>query len=291
MSGRLGAGALPTMLSFVKFQHTLFALPFAFLGVLLAADGWPDAMVLLWVLLAMVGARTSAMGLNRIIDREIDRRNPRTADRELPAGRLPLSGAWAVTLAGTLAFTVAGLNLNTLTATLLPVAMVFFVVYPYLKRFTWLCHTWLGVTVGAAGAGGYIAVAGAFTSETWLLWVAAAAWIAGFDVVYAMLDVAFDQAHGVHSVPADLGRSAAHTFTVAMYAIAVAAWTALAFINTALGLMFLTAVVAVVAPLLGWQVRLLLKFGPGHALAAFNLNLWIGSLLLAAALVDTFWLR
>jgi 4-hydroxybenzoate polyprenyltransferase len=279
------------MLSFVKFQHTLFALPFAFLGVLLAAGGWPGATVILWVLLAMVGARTSAMGLNRIIDREIDRRNPRTADRELPSGRLPLAGAWAVTLAGTLAFTVAGLNLNALTATLLPVAMAFFVVYPYLKRFTWLCHIWLGVTVGAAGAGGYIAVAGAFTSEAWLLWLAAAAWIAGFDVVYAMLDVAFDQAHGVHSVPADLGHNAAHVFTVGMYILAISAWTALALMNEALGVTFLTAVIAVVAPLLAWQVRLLLQHGPGRALAAFNLNLWIGSLLLAAALVDTFWLR
>ena len=291
MTGGTAQATLPTMLSFVKFQHTLFALPFAFLGVFLAADGWPGWLTVALVLLAMVGARTSAMGLNRIIDREIDRRNPRTADRELPSGRLSLAGAWGVTLAGAAAFVLAGVNLNPLTTALLPVAMLFFVVYPYLKRFTWLCHVWLGITVGAAGAGGYIAVSGAFTLEAWLLWAAAAAWIAGFDVVYAMLDEAFDRQHGVHSIPADLGRNAAIAVTTGMYITAVASWVGLGVAAAPLGAAFLVAVLAVVAPLLAWQLRLLVRDGAGRALGAFNLNLWIGSLLLVASLLDIVWLR
>lgn len=289
--GTAAQATLPTMLQFVKFQHTLFALPFAFLGTFLAAGRWPGLLTVALVLLAMVGARTSAMGLNRIIDREIDRRNPRTADRELPSGRLSLTGAWGVTLVGTAAFIVAGVNLNALTAMLLPVAMVFFVVYPYLKRFTWLCHAWLGITVGAAGAGGYIAVSGVMDLEAWLLWAAAAAWIAGFDVVYAMLDVAFDRQHGVHSVPADLGGRTAIAVTGGMYFMAVASWITLSIVAAPLGFAFRAGVLLVVAPLLTWQLQLLIRQGPGRALGAFNLNLWIGSLLLLAGLLDMFWLR
>ena len=149
-------------LSFVKIEHTLFALPFAYSGMLLAADGWPGWRVFLLVTLAMVGARTAAMAANRVIDARIDALNPRTAGREIPSGRLTGRDGVVVALLGLAALLLAGALLNPLTLALLPVAVAFLVVYPYTKRFTWACHLWLGVTIGAAAAGGFIAVTGAF---------------------------------------------------------------------------------------------------------------------------------
>jgi 4-hydroxybenzoate polyprenyltransferase len=185
--------------SLVKLEHTVFALPFAYVGMLLALGEVPSARDWLWVTVAMVGARTLAMGLNRLIDAELDARNPRTASRELPTGTL--SGAQVVVLCA-LAFAVflfAVFQLDPLVRWLWPVPVVLFVVYPYLKRLTWLCHEWLGVSLGLAPVGAWAAVTGELPWQAWALGGAVALWVAGFDLFYSLFDLDHDRAEGLHS--------------------------------------------------------------------------------------------
>jgi len=196
-------------LELIRFEHTLFALPFAYVGVMLGADGRFDADVWFWVTVAMVGARTAAMALNRLIDWQIDALNPRTAGRHLPRG---LVKPWETLLLAIVGFGLlawAALNLNPLTARLLPVAVFFLATYSYTKRFTWACHFWLGITIGAAAAGGWIAETGSFAPAAYYLWAAVALWIAGFDILYATQDYEFDRSHNIHSLPARFGIPAA----------------------------------------------------------------------------------
>jgi 4-hydroxybenzoate polyprenyltransferase len=203
---------LHLFLDTIKFEHTVFALPFAYVGMLLAARGWPPTdsgwptwEQVLWVTVAMVGARTAAMSFNRYLDRQIDARNPRTADRDIPTGRI---SPQTVLFYGVLALAVmllAAWMLNPLTFMLAPPAMVMLVGYSYTKRFTWLVHWVLGATDGLAAAGGWIAVTASIDPPAWTLWLAVTLWIAGFDLIYACQDVAFDRAYGLHSVPARFG--------------------------------------------------------------------------------------
>jgi 4-hydroxybenzoate polyprenyltransferase len=189
----------------VKVEHTLFALPFAYVGALLAVDGVPTAHDLFWVTVAMVGARSLAMALNRLIDAEIDARNPRTASRELPAGalsRAAVAGFCAVSLG---VFLVAVWQLDPLVRWLWPIPVAGFVVYPYLKRFTWLTHLWLGAVDGLAPVGAWAAITGELPWEAWVLGAAVAAWIAGFDCFYALFDREIDQAEGLHSIATRFG--------------------------------------------------------------------------------------
>ncbi len=216
---------LRTYLELVRFEHTLFALPFAYVGMLLAARGWPGGWVFFWVTLAMVGARTAAMALNRLIDWGIDAQNPRTRNRPLPRGAVRPGEVAALAGLGFLLLALAALNLNRLTAELLPVAVVFLVLYSYTKRFTWACHFWLGLTIGAAAAGGWIAVTGAFAPAALTLWAAVGLWIAGFDILYATQDVEFDRRHGVHAIPARFGLPAALAIARLAHLLA---WLALA---------------------------------------------------------------
>lgn len=272
------AGRLATLLSFIKFEHTLFALPFAYGGMLLAAGGWPGWRAFALITLAMVGARTAAMAANRVIDARIDALNPRTRGREIPSGRLTGRDGWVITLLGLALLLVAGALLNRLTLLLLPVAVLFLILYPYLKRFTWACHLWLGVTIGAAAAGGYIAVTGVFAGEAWALWLGVAAWVAGFDVVYGILDLDFDRKHGVHSIPARFGVRRALGIAGALHLVAFLALAAVPFF-TPLGWPYWLAL-AVTGAVLAWQHLALGRREVGDVLAAFNANLVIGSLML-----------
>jgi len=279
-----GRRTLAAYLNLIRFQHTLFALPFAYMGMLLAADGWPGWSTFAWITLAMAGARSFAMAVNRILDRQIDAANPRTADRELPRGVLGVGDALLLALFGLLSFIVAGLALNPLTAALLPIAALFMGLYPLIKRFSWWCHGWLGVTIGAAAPGGYIAVSGSFDATAWWLWLAVGSWIAGFDVVYALLDEAFDRAFGVHSVPARFGAVVAvwvarGAYLVSLAALLMVAWSA------GLGLFYLLAV-AVVATLFFFQHRWLAREGAAVALQAFDANLIIGAVVLAGVIAE-----
>jgi len=214
----------------IKVEHTVFALPFAYLGMVLAARGWPGWRSFLWITVAMIGARTTAMAANRLIDRHVDARNPRTAGRHLPRGLLrPRDLALAATLSATVFF-LAAWQLNPLCLALAPVALVFLVGYSYTKFFTWTSHWILGFTDGAAAAGAWIAVRGAMELPAWLLWFAVTVWIAGFDLLYACQDVEFDRRERLHAVPARFGVQAAlraarvcHALTAA--ALAAVGWT------------------------------------------------------------------
>ena len=175
--------------SLVKLEHTLFALPFAYVGALLAVDGIPAAADLAWVTVAMVGARSLAMGLNRLVDARIDAANPRTAGRELPSGLL---APWQVLVFCALSlalFLVAVYQLDPLVRWLWPIPVLGFVVYPYLKRWTWLSHLWLGAVDGLAPVGAWVAITRELPWQAWLLGAAVAFWVAGFDLLYSLLDL------------------------------------------------------------------------------------------------------
>jgi 4-hydroxybenzoate polyprenyltransferase len=194
------AATLPLRLArLVRLEHTVFALPFAYAGALLAVDGWPGWADVGWVTLAMVGARTLAMGLNRLIDAEVDARNPRTAVREIPSGQLTRSQVASFCLAALGLYLAAAFQLDPLVRWLWPIPVALFVVYPYLKRFTWLCHLWLGASLGLAPVGAWLAVEGGAPWEAWLLAAGVAAWVAGFDLLYALFDLEHDRAVGLHS--------------------------------------------------------------------------------------------
>lgn len=197
---------LRTTLEMIKFEHTLFALPFAFLGAVLAADGLPTAWQALWITVAMVGARSAAMTFNRIIDLDVDAANPRTANRELPTGRLSTGFAWAFLFVSIGIFVVAAYSLNWLTFVLSPVALLSILGYSYAKRFTAMSHLFLGWALAISPTAAWIAVRGTIDSEVpLLLSLLVLMWTAGFDVMYACQDYDFDKRSGLRSIPARFG--------------------------------------------------------------------------------------
>jgi 4-hydroxybenzoate polyprenyltransferase len=191
--------------SLVKIEHTVFALPFAYIGALLSVNEVPSAHDILWITLAMVGARSLAMGLNRIVDAEIDARNPRTATRELPAGLLSRSQVVVFCALAFALYLIACFQLDPIVRWLWPIPVVGFVVYPYLKRFTWLSHLWLGAVDGLAPVGAWVAITGQLPWEAWALGAAVAAWIAGFDLFYSLFDREVDLQEGLYSVASRFG--------------------------------------------------------------------------------------
>lgn len=211
----------------VKLEHTVFALPFAYVGAFLAVDGWPGLEAMGWITLAMAGARTLAMGLNRLIDAKLDARNPRTAMRELPSGQLTRGQVVALCVLAGAAYLLAVANLDPVVRWLWPIPVALFVVYPYLKRVTWLCHLWLGAALGLAPVGAWVALTGSLPWQPWVLGAAVCAWVAGFDLFYSLLDLDHDRAvglrswatrFGVHGVFA--GARVMHVATVALLAVA-----------------------------------------------------------------------
>jgi 4-hydroxybenzoate polyprenyltransferase len=189
----------------IMLEHTVFALPFAYLGVFLAAGGWAGWWVFIWVTLAMVGARTAAMSFNRVIDAHIDRENPRTKDRLIPAGVLRQQSVITIAIAGLVLLVIAAAQLNFLCLVLSPIAVIALTGYSYTKRFTWLSHLVLGFTDAMAPAGGWLAVNPTFTAPMLLLCFAVGIWIAGFDIIYACQDAQFDRQYGLHSIPSRFG--------------------------------------------------------------------------------------
>ena len=189
----------------VKIEHTIFALPFAYIGAFLAVGGVPSGHDLLWITVAMVGARSLAMGLNRLIDAEIDARNPRTSGRELPSGQLSRVQVLVFCTGALALYLVAVFQLAHVVRWLWPIPLVGFVVYPYLKRWTWLCHLWLGAVDGLAPVGGWVAVTGQLPWEAWALGAAVAFWVAGFDLFYSLFDRDVDVEQGLHSAATRFG--------------------------------------------------------------------------------------
>nr|WP_248930851.1 UbiA-like polyprenyltransferase [Paenibacillus hamazuiensis] len=196
-------------LEMIKFEHSIFALPFAFMGAILGSmvvfHSLPAWSQIGWITLAMVGARSAAMGLNRVIDKVIDKKNPRTAGRAIPAGLLSSKEVILFIIVSFVLLFWATAHLSSLAVKLLPIAVFFLVFYSYTKRFTWLCHVVLGITLGLAPLGGWVAVTGHISWASIVLFVAVAFWTAGFDVIYACQDIDFDRQEGLHSIPSRFG--------------------------------------------------------------------------------------
>lgn len=197
------------LLELVKFEHSIFALPYAYVGALYGAaviGRWATWAELVWITVAMVGVRAFAFVLNRAADKEIDARNPRTAGRAVPAGLIKAGELWAFAAVMLAAFLFAVWQLHPITRWLWPIVLAAFVIYPYTKRFTWLCHYWLGLCLGLAPVGAWVAVGAPLGDPApWVFGAAVTFWTAGFDIIYATQDVECDVRDGVHSVPADLG--------------------------------------------------------------------------------------
>ena len=215
----------------VMIRHTLFSLPFALAAVLLETGGSPPALKLLWIVVAAVGARNAANALNRIIDRRIDAKNPRTAGRHLPSGKLSAKELWLFAGAMIALLVVGAAMLNPLCVLLLPLAAVLVFGYSYTKRFTWLCHFWLGVTCSAATMGAFLGISGAFHFRYFPFVAGVALWVAGFDILYALQDIEFDRSEHLHSVPARFGAkrgriiaACSHLFATAGLASVFAFW-------------------------------------------------------------------
>ena len=270
-----------TTLEMIKIEHTLFALPFALLGAVLAAGGLPTARQALWITLAMVGARSAAMAFNRIADRAYDAANPRTATRAIPAGQLSLPFAWAFTAAAAALFFLAAAMLNRLTLLLAPVALASVLLYSYTKRFTSLSHVVLGWCLCIAPTGAWVAVRGALDSPVpLLLSLVVLLWTAGFDVLYACQDYDFDRRAGLRSIPARVGVGRALWVSRLLHAGAFAALVGLYFL-TGLGALALAGVLATGA-LLVYQHSLVRADDLSRLNAAFfTTNAFVSVILLA----------
>jgi 4-hydroxybenzoate polyprenyltransferase len=279
-------GHVATFGRMIKFEHTIFALPFALSAAAIAARGHGISVVrLLGIVVAMAAARTAAMGFNRIADRHIDAKNPRTARRELPAGAVTLRAAWTLTLASAGLFVAAAALLGPLCLALSPVALALLFGYSLTKRFTFLCHLFLGLAIASGPAGAWIAVRGDFTLVPGLLMIAVATWIAGFDVLYALADRDFDRGAGLHSIPAKFGVSGALLISGALHAITLAALVALAPLGH-LGTPYLVGV-AIVAVLLVYEHSIVRPGDLSRLDAAFfTLNGYVSVVFFVATLTD-----
>ncbi len=272
----------------IKFTHSIFALPFALGSLVLAAEGGLRGATLAWVLVAMVAARSAAMGFNRLADHAIDARNPRTAGRELPRGVLSRGQVWAFVLASAALLVVAAAQLNPLCLALSPVALAIVFGYSYTKRFTAAAHLVLGLALGVAPVGAWLAVRGAFAPEPLILGLAVLCWVAGFDTIYACQDVDFDRREGLHSLPARLGVARALLVARGLHVLAVSFLAAL-FLLTPLHGLYLAGV-AGVAALLSYEHTLVRADDLSKVDAAFfTLNGWV-SVFYLATLVLARWL-
>lgn len=268
-------------LEMIKIEHTLFALPFAFLGAVLAANGLPSPWQFLWIVVAMVGARSAAMAFNRIADRSFDARNPRTASRALPAGLLSVGFVWVFTIAAAGLFVLAAAMLNRLTLMLAPVALGCVLLYSFTKRWTQFSHLVLGASLSIAPTGAWIAVRGEFGSAVpLLLSLVVLLWTAGFDVLYACQDYDFDREEGLRSIPARFGIERALWIARGLHAAAFLALVWL-FVVTKLGPVALVGVIAT-AGLLVYQHRLVRAGDLSRLNAAFfTTNAFVSVILLA----------
>jgi len=272
----------------VKFEHTVFALPFAFGGMLLASPTKiPNFATILWVFLAMLGGRTAAMALNRLIDADIDQKNPRTASRAIPAGKIKKISAFALALIffGIMIFAV--LQLPLICKQLLPLAILILIVYSFTKRFTYLSHFVLGGALGAAAGGGWLAVSGHFSLPVVLWGLTVVFWVAGFDVIYAVQDIDFDRENHLHSIPAFLGVKNSLLFAKIFHIVTVILLIYLSLIHHT-GLFFKAGIVFVAA-MLAWEHSLLKENDLSKLnMAFFNINGYVSLGIFGFILLDKF---
>jgi 4-hydroxybenzoate polyprenyltransferase len=270
-----------TTFEMIKIEHTLFALPFAFLGAVLAANGLPSLRQGLWITIAMIGARSTAMAFNRIADRDFDAKNPRTKNRAIPAGHLSVGFVWIFTIVSAALFLFAAAMLNKLTLVLAPLALASVTLYSFTKRWTSLSHLVLGWCLAIAPAGAWIAIRGSLSSpEPWLLSLVVLLWTAGFDVLYACQDFDFDRRSGLRSIPSRVGVSNAFWFSRMLHAQAFSALVALYLVSN-LGPVALGGVVAT-GVLLIYQHTLVTPTDLSRLNAAFfTTNAFVSVILLA----------
>ena len=275
---------LRVLLEMIKWEHTVFALPFAYAGMLAAPVPF-SLWNLVWITVAMIGARTAAMTLNRIIDAKMDAKNPRTENRAIPRGLIGLREAWIFTGVAVALLVVATLFLAPITRVLWPLVVLGFVIYPYTKRFTWLCHLVLGIANGLAPGAAWVAVTGEISWTPALIWAGAALWVAGFDVIYALLDRDFDLKNRVNSLPARFGVGPALVVSRVWHALSVAFLVAFG-VAAGLGLVYYLGVV-VVAWLLFYEHSLVRKDDLSKLdMAFFMMNGVISLIFFAFVLLD-----
>ena len=271
----------------IKFEHTVFALPFAYLGMMMARKSWPSWTVFWWVTLAMVGARTAGMTLNRMIDRRIDARNPRTSRRPLVTAEVSMPVAAGLAAVSMTLFFFSAYELNPLCFRLSPIALIFLIGYHYVKRFSFLCHFTLGATLAIAPLGGWIAATGFFSWQALLLSFAVFFWVAGFDILYSLQDMDFDRKEGLHSIPSEFGMERALLVSKYCHAATVVFLVIFGF-AMGLGILYWAGCL-IVAGLLKFEHSLI---GDGDLekinTAFFTINGWIGIFLLIFSFLEIF---
>ncbi|HHY46184.1 MAG TPA: UbiA family prenyltransferase [Firmicutes bacterium] len=280
-----GLKRIHTYADLVLFTHSLFGLPHAYAGAILARGGIPSLRELLWVTLAMVGARNGANALNRLVDADIDARNPRTASRHLPRGIVSKKEALALSVACLVLFVVSAWQLNPTCVKLLPVALAVLLVYSYTKRFTWASHLVLGFAVAMAPMGGWIAIRAAVEVPALLMGAAVGAWVAGFDIIYATLDIDFDRLEGLHSIPARFGLEKSLVIARALHVLSIALFFTLGAVMD-LGLAYFSTM-GLISALIWLEHRLAAK---GDALniykAAYTINQVVAPVFLTGVVLD-----
>jgi 4-hydroxybenzoate polyprenyltransferase len=278
--------ALKRILRMIKFEHTLFALPLAFAGAVVGADGWPGWWNCLFILLAMVGARSAAMSFNRLVDLPFDEKNPRTRDREIPAGRLGRWAVWFFLWCSIALFFLSALALGRWCLYLSPIALVVILGYSYTKRFTWACHIFLGLSLAIAPAGGFLAVTGTVKLPVVVLSLGVLFWVAGFDIIYACQDVSFDRKMGLRSLPAWVGQGRALAVSALFHLLSFLLFVAAGWMDGLSWPYF--AGTAAVGALLVWEHRIV---SGGELeridLAFFTINSYVSVLLLAGVIAAT----
>jgi 4-hydroxybenzoate polyprenyltransferase len=270
----------------VKFSHTVFALPFALAAAALAARGHGIALgQIVAILVAMAGARTAAMGFNRIVDRRLDAKNPRTAGREIPTGKVSVLSAALLTSISAAAFVAAAASLGRLCLALSPIVLGLVLGYSFTKRFTWLCHLFLGLAIGIAPAGAWIAVCGDLGAPALWLVVAVTTWIGGFDILYALSDREFDRSAGIYSIPARFGVPAALVISAGLHVGTVVALIATGY-SAGLGTIYFVGVAAVVA-IFAYEHSIVRPSDLSRVdMAFFNLNGYVSLVYLLATLAQ-----
>jgi len=271
----------------VMFSHTLFSLPFALIGMIWAARGLPSAVTIFWILIALIGARNGANALNRIVDKNIDKKNPRTANRHMPKGLVKDYEVLAIVIFCFSIFIIAAYMLNPLCFMLSPVALFLFIIYSYTKRFTWICHIILGITCGGAPVGAWLAVTGKFALAPIVLGVIVTLWVAGFDIIYATQDIEFDRKVGLFSIPAKFGLNGALYISSLFHFIMILLLLSLYFImNT--GLIYLVGIF-ISAILLAFEHYIV---SPSNEktmkIASYHINQIVSVLIFVFTVVDVF---
>lgn len=273
------------ILDMIKFEHTIFALPFAIMSAFIASDGIPAPDKLIWILLAMIGARSCAMAFNRIADSGFDGANPRTAARAIPAGRITKRAVWVFTVVSAALLVFAAYKLNPLAFALSPVALAVIVGYSYSKRWTILSHFWLGLSISIAPIGAWIAITGTLDWPPVLLGLAVLLWIGGFDIIYACQDYEFDRKHGLFSIPARYGKQRALRLSSTLHAMMVGVLIGVTAI-TNLGVFYLIGV-GIVTILLIYEHAIVRPNDLSRVnLAFFTLNGIVSLVLMALSVAD-----